>query len=72
MTNKNPFEATWTEAEFAEQAGVSTRTVKRWRERRIGPPFIRMGRRILYRRDAVAEWLLANEQAQPRAAGAGR
>lgn len=66
MTKQNPFNSTWTEAEFAEQAGVSTRTVKRWRDQRIGPPFIRMGRRILYRRDAVAEWLLANEQEQPR------
>lgn len=69
MSSTNPFNDTWTEAEFAEAAGVSTRTVKRWRDQRKGPAFTRAGRRILYRRDAVAEWLLANEQEQPRAGG---
>lgn len=69
MTEQNPFNSTWTEAELAEQAGVSTRTIKRWRDQRKGPPFIRMGRRILYRREAVTEWLLANEQEQPRSGG---
>lgn len=67
MTNQNPFEGTWTEEQLAEAAGVSARTIKRWRDQRKGPPFIRVGRGIRYRRDAVAEWLLANEQVQPRA-----
>jgi excisionase family DNA binding protein len=67
VTQQNPFSDVWTEDQLAEQAGVSVRTIKRWRDQRKGPPFIRMGRRILYRRDAVADWLLANEQEQPRA-----
>jgi hypothetical protein len=43
-----------------------TRTLQRWRAQRVGPPYIRMGRQILYRRAAVREWLIALEQQQPR------
>jgi predicted site-specific integrase-resolvase len=72
MTTDNPFRSTWTEAEFAEQAGISTRTAKRWRDQRKGPPWIRLGKKILYRRAAVADWLLANEKEQPRGPARGR
>lgn len=72
MTLDNPFQSLWTEAELAEHAGVSPRTIKRWRDQRKGPPFIQMGKRILYRQGAVAEWLLANEQEQPRGKRIGK
>lgn len=55
------------ESDYAAQRGVSLRTVQRERALRIGPPFIKLGRRVFYRPEAVAEWLLALEQAQPRA-----
>lgn len=55
------------EADFAAQRGVSVRTIQRERALRIGPPFIKMGRRIYYRPAAIENWLLAKEQAQPRA-----
>lgn len=55
------------ESEFAAQRGVSVRTVQRERAQRIGPPYIQMGRKIYYRPAAIEGWLLAKEQAQPRA-----
>ena len=58
-----------TEAELANQLGRSVRTLKRWRAQRIGPPYIRLGREVRYRRDAVRSWLMANEREQPRARG---
>jgi hypothetical protein len=36
---------------------------------RTGPAFIRLGRKIYYRRAAIEAWLIAKEQEQPRAAG---
>lgn len=55
------------EAEYAKQRGVSVRTAQRERTLRIGPPFIRLGRRIFYRPESIEAWLLAQEQVQPRA-----
>lgn len=55
------------EANYAAQRGVSVRTVQRERAQRIGPPFIKLGRQIFYRPAAIEAWLLAQEQAQPRA-----
>ena len=56
-----------TEADYAAARGVSLRTVQRERAQRIGPPFIKLGRNIYYRPAAIEAWLLAQEQAQPRA-----
>ena len=58
-----------TEQEYADQRGVSVRTTARERAQRIGPPFIRLGRKIYYRPAAIEAWLIAQEQVQPRAAG---
>ena len=55
------------EVDYAAARGVSLRTVQRERALRIGPAFIKLGRKILYRKDAIASWLLAQEQNQPRA-----
>jgi len=57
------------ETEYAKQRGVSVRTVQRERAQRIGPPYIRLGRKIYYRPDAINGWLLDQEQIQPRAGG---
>ncbi|MES1953530.1 helix-turn-helix transcriptional regulator [Salinisphaera hydrothermalis] len=56
-----------TESELAEELGRGIRTIRLWRSRRTGPPFIRLGRQILYRRQAVQDWLASLEQEQPRA-----
>ena len=57
------------EKDYAAARGVSVRTVQRERALRTGPAFIRLGRKIYYRRAAIEAWLIANEQEQPRAAG---
>jgi hypothetical protein len=54
------------EPNLARDLSRDTRTLQRWRAQRVGPPYIRMGRQILYRRAAVREWLIALEQQQPR------
>jgi hypothetical protein len=58
------------EADYAMQRGVSIRTIQRERALRMGPPFIKLGRNVYYRPAAIEEWLLAQEQVQPRARGA--
>lgn len=56
-----------TEKQYAAMRGVTTRTTQRERAQRIGPPFIKLGRVVYYRPAAIEEWLLAQEQVQPRA-----
>lgn len=54
-------------AELACELGLSTDTLARWETRRIGPPCVRIGRRIVYRRGAVREWLVGQERGPTRA-----
>lgn len=57
------------ETDYAMKRGVSLRTAQRERAQRIGPPFIKLGRKVYYRPAAIEAWLLAQEQVQPRAKG---
>ena len=57
------------EADYAAARGVSLRTAQRERAQRQGPPFIKLGRQIFYRPAAIEQWLIDQEQAQPRARG---
>lgn len=57
------------EADYAAARGISERTAQRERAQRIGPPFIKLGRKIYYRPAAIEQWLIEQEQAQPRAKG---
>ncbi len=57
------------EARYAEMRGICTRSAQRERALRIGPAYIKLGRRVLYRPEAIDAWLLAKEQSQPRANG---
>jgi len=43
--------------DLAQQLEVSESTLRRWETERWGPPCIRAGRKIYYRRAAVLEWL---------------
>jgi len=49
--------------DLAQQLGVSEDTLRRWDVLRSGPPCIRAGRKIYYRRSAVIEWLEDQETA---------
>lgn len=55
------------EADLAAARGVCVRTIQRERAQRVGPAFIRLGRKVYYRPEAVSDWLLSKEQFQPRA-----
>jgi len=44
-------------SELALQLGVSEDTLRRWDAMRSGPPCVRAGRKVLYRRATVLEWL---------------
>lgn len=59
----------------AEEIGVSIDTLQRWQTRRIGPPCVKIGRKVLYRAAAFQEWLISREPrppTYPQRAGAGR
>lgn len=65
--NKSPTQdSIMTPADTAVLIGVSSRTLSRWHQQRLGPPRIKVGRRILFRRERVLEWLIANEQSPLR------
>jgi helix-turn-helix protein len=46
-----------TPKEVAARVHRSDRALQRWRQTRQGPPFIKLGSRILYPEDAFLEWL---------------
>lgn len=46
-----------TDDELASELRRTTVTLRRWRRQRIGPPFIKIGREVFYRRAAVLDWL---------------
>ena len=52
-----------TRARVAEEIGVSVDTLQRWETARIGPPCVRIGRKVLYRADGFREWLISRERA---------
>jgi hypothetical protein len=50
------FHDCYTEDGLAEETGKTPDTLRRWRRQRIGPPFIKIGREIYYRKEAVKRW----------------
>ncbi|WP_375569788.1 helix-turn-helix domain-containing protein [Seohaeicola saemankumensis] len=48
-------------SELALQLGVSEDTLRRWDVLRSGPPCVRAGRKVFYRRATVLEWLEEQE-----------
>lgn len=57
-------------AELAQELGLSVDTLARWETRRIGPTCVRIGRKVIYRRGAVQEWL--RDQERRRVGSGGR
>lgn len=47
--------------QVAEILQTSDRTVIRWRNERIGPPWCRFGRQIRYRRQSLERWISESE-----------
>ncbi|KJS39384.1 MAG: hypothetical protein VR70_08075 [Rhodospirillaceae bacterium BRH_c57] len=51
-----------TREELAGALDISLRTLKRYEAARIGPPLIRIGRKVLYQETTVREWLAGLER----------
>lgn len=51
-----------TDSQTAGELRVTTRTLARWRAERCGPAWLRVGRRVMYRRESIERWLLNREQ----------
>ena len=47
--------------DLARELTLSVDTLQRWETRRIGPPCVRVGRKVLYRMEAVRAWLREQE-----------
>lgn len=47
---------------LAEYIDVSRNTLAQWRYRGQGPKFIKVGKKVIYRRTDVEEWLAENTQ----------
>jgi len=52
--------------QLAAELGISPRTLARWDVSRTGPPKLKLGKRNLYRRASVIEWLEAQETRRGR------
>ncbi len=48
--------------ELAAELGVSVDTLGRWAASGKGPKWVRAGRKVLYRRRAVVDWLQKQEE----------
>ncbi|MBN8291904.1 helix-turn-helix domain-containing protein [Rhodobacter sp. NTK016B] len=57
--------------DLALEFGLSVDTLRRWEAQRTGPPCIRAGRKVYYRRTAVEQWLEEQELNAPRRRRAG-
>jgi excisionase family DNA binding protein len=49
------------EAEAANVLGVKIATLRTWATRRKGPPRIKVGRSVRYRRQTLIAWMTARE-----------
>jgi hypothetical protein len=50
------------EEKFAAELGVSIRTLRNWRQRRSGPPFVTIGKKIVYGKTSGLAWLQSQER----------
>lgn len=55
----------WTRPQLAAEFHVTKRTVSRWLAHGTGPPFIKIGNRLLFKKASVAKWLIARESSAP-------
>lgn len=60
-------DALLTEDEAADSLRISVRTLQAWRLRTAGPPFVRVGRTIRYRRGDIKTWIKMNTCGAPNA-----
>ena len=61
-----------TAEQVANQLGITRRTFDAMCARREGPPRTRIGRRVYYRKEALADWLRKQEHRQVRSRASRR
>ena len=65
--------ADWISREqLTEELGLASDTLARWEARQLVPPCTRIGRKVLYRRTSVHDWISAQEQGHPAKTRRGR
>jgi hypothetical protein len=47
----------WSEAELAKEINKSLRTVRKWREQKIGPPYAMLGKTVIYPKPGTRNWV---------------
>jgi hypothetical protein len=52
----------WSEAELAKEINKSLRTIRKWRERRVGPPVTMIGKTPVYSKPGSRDWLKSLER----------
>ena len=57
----------FSEEKAARDLGVTVHTLRNWSAKRQGPPRTSVARHVYYRKNAMQQWLLAQEQS-PEAA----
>lgn len=60
QTTNTPFDEYLTKQQLCEAipgGPVSERTVDRWHTLRVGPPRVKVGRKVLYSKQGVRRWL---------------
>lgn len=51
-----------TTEQVAERLGLAVITLEQWRSKGKGPAHVKMGRRVMYERAAVDQWLATNRR----------
>jgi predicted DNA-binding transcriptional regulator AlpA len=57
MSTINPSASLLTEAQVAKRLAVKTRTLQGWRQRGVGPAFLKLGACVRYPEDGVNSWI---------------
>jgi len=55
-------ERLYPQALVADRIGCTIRTLENWRQRRVGPAWVKVGNRVMYRERALNDWIRSNEQ----------
>ena len=61
----------FSEEKAASDLGVTVNTLRNWAARREGPARTKVARRVYYRKEAMNQWLLTQEQNPEAANGQG-
>lgn len=66
-TNQSLRDTYLTEKQLAKELPKCTvRKLRTWRNLRVGPPWLKVGREVVYLKSSVEEWLRANQLVVPR------